>query len=47
MIVGAKGPGRSVVTVTCEQVPDADAAEALKGRWRRALGDLKSLLERA
>lgn len=47
VIVGEKGPGSSVVTVTCEQVPDAEAAEALKQRWRASLGDLKSLLERA
>ena len=35
VIVGPKGPGKSVVTVTCEQVPDADAADALKPRVAR------------
>ena len=47
VIVNAKGSDKSVVTVTCEQVPDADSAEALKGRWRASLGDLKALLEQA
>ena len=44
--VTPKGSDRSVATVTCEKVPDADAAEALKGRWRSSLDDLKTLLER-
>ena len=43
--VAAKGSDRSVVTVTCEQVPDADAADSLKARWRASLDDLKTLLE--
>jgi hypothetical protein len=45
VIVGAKGLDKSVVTVTCEQVPDAVAAEALKVEWRANLGALKTLLE--
>ena len=47
VIVNPKGSDKSVVNVTCEQVPDADAAEALKGRWRASLGDLKARLEPA
>ena len=47
VIVAAKDPGRSVVTVTCERVPGADAAKDLQQRWRSALGDLKAMLERA
>ncbi|HET9345717.1 MAG TPA: DUF4287 domain-containing protein [Candidatus Limnocylindrales bacterium] len=45
VIVGEKGTGKAVVTVTCEQVPDADAAEALKARWRASLSELKAMLE--
>jgi len=45
VIVAPKGPGKSVVTVTCEQVPDAAAAESLKPLWRASLGELKTLLE--
>ena len=45
VIVGPKRPDKSVVTVTCEQVPDADAADALKPQWRASLGALKALLE--
>ena len=44
VVVGPKGAGKSVVTVTCEQVPDADAAESLKPQWRASLGALKALL---
>jgi uncharacterized protein YndB with AHSA1/START domain len=45
VIVGPKSPGKSVVAVTCEQVPDPDAAESLKQQWRASLGALKALLE--
>ena len=45
VIVGPKSRDKSVVTVTCEQVPDADAADALKPQWRASLGALKTLLE--
>jgi uncharacterized protein YndB with AHSA1/START domain len=46
VIVDEKGAGRSVVYVTCEQVPDAEAADALKQQWRASLGELKTFLER-
>jgi hypothetical protein len=42
-----KGDGRTTVTVTHERLPDADAAAAMKDRWREALDRLKGLLERA
>jgi hypothetical protein len=41
-----KGPGKSLVAVAHEKLPDAEAAERLKTAWRGWFGDLKALLER-
>jgi hypothetical protein len=41
----AKDPGRTVVTVSHERIPDAKAAARLKAEWRDRLGDLKAYLE--
>jgi hypothetical protein len=40
-----KGPGKSVVAVQHEQLPDAAIAETFKGAWRVHLGSLKAFLE--
>ena len=41
-----KAPGKSLVAVAHEKLPDAEAAEGLKTAWRGWFGDLKTLLER-
>jgi len=41
----AKGPQKATVHVSHERLPDADTAEAMKDHWRRALIDLKAVLE--
>ena len=43
--VAPKDNGRTAVTVGHEQLPDAEAGELLKARWRAWLADLKALLE--
>ena len=47
VVVGvvAKDAGRTVVSVTHERLPDADAADRLKREWRGWLGALKTELE--
>jgi hypothetical protein len=47
VIVGfqAKGDDRSVIALSHERLPDADAAEAMKAYWREALVVLKAQLE--
>ncbi len=40
-----KGPGKTLVNVTHEQLPDTESGERLKGAWREWLGVLKVLLE--
>jgi hypothetical protein len=44
--VAPKGDDRSVVAVTHERLPDAEAGERLKVAWRAWLGQLKAVLER-
>ena len=44
--VTPKAPGKVVVNVGHEQLPDAESAARLKAAWRGRLGDLKALLER-
>lgn len=44
--VAPHGDGRSTVSVTHEQLPDATAAERSKAEWRDRLVELKGLLER-
>jgi len=44
--VDPKGPGKSLVAVAHEKLPDAEAAERLKVAWRAWFGDLKADLER-
>ncbi len=46
VIVLDKGPAKATVSVSHEQLPDADSAERLKSAWRERLGALKSQLER-
>jgi uncharacterized protein YndB with AHSA1/START domain len=41
----AKGATKATIHVSHERLPDADAADAMKDYWRRALVDLKGLLE--
>ena len=41
----SKGPGKSVVTVQHERLPDAGSAERAKSEWRARLAELKSALE--
>ncbi|HEX6869028.1 MAG TPA: hypothetical protein VF119_09500 [Candidatus Limnocylindrales bacterium] len=43
--VTAKGPGRSVVAVALEKLPDAATGDRLKTAWRGWLTALKSVLE--
>ena len=45
--VTPKGPGKSLVAVGHEKLPDAEAAERLKTAWRGWFGDLKTLLEKS
>jgi uncharacterized protein YndB with AHSA1/START domain len=45
--VAAKGPGKGLVAVAHEKLPDATAAERSKADWRASLDALKALLERA
>jgi uncharacterized protein YndB with AHSA1/START domain len=45
--VDPKGPGKALVAVAHEKLPDAEAAERFKASWREALATLKALLERA
>ncbi len=40
-----KGDGRTAVTVAHERLPDAEAGEQFKGRWREWLAALKTFLE--
>ena len=40
-----KNDGRTSITVGHEQLPDAEAGEQFKARWRGWLGALKSILE--
>jgi uncharacterized protein YndB with AHSA1/START domain len=44
--VAPKGDGRSSVTVGHERLPNAEAGEQFKSRWREWLGGLKTVLER-
>ena len=44
--VAPKTPGKVVVGVAHEQLPDAESAARLKSAWRDWLGKLKALLER-
>jgi hypothetical protein len=48
VVVGGvpKGENKTVVAVSHEQLPDAEAGERLKAAWRGWLVDLKSFLER-
>jgi len=41
-----KGPDKTLVSVTHEQLPDAETGERLKAAWRERLGALKAVLER-
>lgn len=43
--LAAKGDRRTAITVGHEQLPDADAGEQFKARWRQWLGELKATLE--
>jgi uncharacterized protein YndB with AHSA1/START domain len=45
--VAPKGPGKGLVAVAHEKLPDARAAERSKAAWRESLAALKALLERA
>jgi hypothetical protein len=45
VVVAPKGDDRSLVSVTHEQLPDADAAARLKAAWRDRLVDYKRLVE--
>ena len=45
--VDPKGPGKGLVAVGHEKLPDAEAAERFKASWREALATLKALLERS
>jgi uncharacterized protein YndB with AHSA1/START domain len=40
-----KSPGKALIAVGHEKLPDAEAAARLKTAWRGWLGDLKALLE--
>jgi hypothetical protein len=44
--VSPKGPGKGLVAVTHEKLPDAGAAARSKATWRESLAALKALLER-
>ena len=44
--VAPKGADKSLVYVTHEQLPDAEAGERLKRAWRESLVELKAFLER-
>jgi uncharacterized protein YndB with AHSA1/START domain len=44
--VAPKAPGKAIVTVGHEKLPDAESAAHFKAAWRGWLGELKSLLER-
>ena len=41
-----KAPGKAIVTVAHEKLPDAESAARFKVAWRGWLGELKGLLER-
>lgn len=47
VVVGVvpRDDGRTVVAVTHEQLPDAEAGNRLKAAWRRSLDDLRTFLE--
>lgn len=42
---GAKGAGKTLVSISHERLPDAEAAAREKAAWRQRLGTLKALLE--
>jgi hypothetical protein len=44
--VSPKGPGKGLLAVTHEKLPDAGAAARSKATWRESLAALKALLER-
>jgi hypothetical protein len=46
VVVIAKGPGKSLASVTHEKLPDAESAERQKAAWRERLAALKAFLER-
>ena len=41
--VAPKAPGKVLVAVAHERLPDAEAADRLKAAWRESLGALKAL----
>jgi hypothetical protein len=43
--IAPKDPGRSLVAVTHERIPDEESGDRLKTAWRARLGALKSVLE--
>ncbi len=46
MVLDAKGPEKTAVSVEHIRLADAEEAERVKARWRERLDALRTLLER-